>query len=265
MQMKRSQSTLQQLKTYYAKPEVASIKHLGFQNWFMNKSHSRFFVNMVKDVESVTFTNTYIDGDLNECVLKYMENMKELSLVNLYEERTTLTKSERIAWLQQTYPKLERFLWHGSFSSYGIEEFTTFFTNNPTIEFFSFSATATYLIEVLRTQNIRVNELFLEHDYDDLMWTDNMENLLYLCKTHNCRLHLKFDDEISEVDEETVDKLVELAPYIEGLYFESLKIDNFAHIWAAFNRLKVLQAYIFENADHFFNISSLEEIYHILP
>lgn len=192
-----------------------------------------------------------------------MENMKELSLVNLYEERTTLTKCERIAWLQQTYPKLERFLWHGSFSSYGIEEFTTFFTNNPTIEFFSFSATATYLIEVLRTQNIRVNELFLEHDYDDLMWTDNMENLLYLCKTHNCRLHLKFDDEISEVDEETVDKLVELAPYIEGLYFESLKIDNFAHIWAAFNRLKVLQAYIFENADHFFNISSLVEIYHI--
>lgn len=86
-----NEATLQQLKTYYAKPEVASIKHLGFQNWYMNKSHSRFFVNMVKDVESVTFTNTYIDGDLNECVLKYMENMKELSLVNLYEERTTLT------------------------------------------------------------------------------------------------------------------------------------------------------------------------------
>lgn len=64
-----NEATLQQLKTYYAKPEVASIKHLGFQNWFMNKSHSRFFVNMVKDVESVTFTNTYIDGDLNECVL----------------------------------------------------------------------------------------------------------------------------------------------------------------------------------------------------
>lgn len=38
-----NEATLQQLSTYYAKPNVASIKHLGFQFWIMEKSHSRFF------------------------------------------------------------------------------------------------------------------------------------------------------------------------------------------------------------------------------
>lgn len=241
---------------------IAVIKELRLESWSngLRKSHGPSFADAVKEVESLTLANTTVIGDLNQCLLKFMPNLKEL---RIWEDFNEPSETD---WMTKSYPKLERFIWHSN-EELPIDKFKQFLSNNPNISYFSLLAKSQNTVQKLIKDRIRVNELFFDlpsfffYDTNDMNTRTLLNDLLVLCKQQSCRLHLNWVNRESEIPS-LVDKLWSLAPYIEGLYFGNGALDKrFVQSLVTFEHLKVLQLDIGEHSDPFAAIPNVEEIY----
>lgn len=182
-----TKATLQRLEKYYAKSDVASIKQLHFDGWTLQKSHGRLLAKLVKNVESVTFSRTRVVDNLYEGALKYMKNMKELTIADGFFE----IQKKKNAWMLQKYPKLERFVWYSKHMDLPIAKTKKFFIINPNIKFFSLFTTSNTIVEKIIAENIQVNELDFEID----QWRKDQHSLLTklwtFCETQSCRLNVR--------------------------------------------------------------------------
>lgn len=245
-------ANLEQLHTFYETQEVASIKELRFNGWGLCPTQSRWLSNLVGDVESVTFSNTKIGGDLNECALQFMPKLKELTLSGMFDE------PKDSSWMNQTYPTLERFSLHLE-KSLPLTKIKHFLCMNPKIKIFSLRLRSHNAIKQLVRESIRIDELFFDiFSVSEL--SESLDDLLVLCQQQPCRLHLKLSSSINYF-RTFFGKVVLLAPYIEGLYFESILYADIANVLVRFENLKVLKFTISAEADVISRIPNLQEIY----
>lgn len=247
-------SALRQLNTFYASDENPTLKEVRFENWNTGTRKS-YATGMFKEVVSATFSNTTIRGDLNDYILKYMPKLQELTLLKKFTERADGNSD----WMNQTYPHLNRFAWHLDKREVPIDKIKAFFARNPNIRF-SLKSYSQATIEQLIQEGVRVDELFFEV----VGRPSVLDNLLILCaKQPNICLHLEFSYSAQEQLDDSLEQLKALAPYIEGLYFQSGVIDaNLAKILVTFNKLKVLQVDLgIRNAKRLVDIPNLTVLY----
>lgn len=246
-------ANLKELSRIYKAQEVASIKELRFDSWGrgVRSTQSRLLANLVKDVESVTFSNTKVCGDLNECALQFMPKLKELTLWGKLIE----PKDEPVNWMNHTYRKLERFSCHLE-QNLPLVKIKHFLSINPNIKICSLRINSNS-IEQLIQESIPIDELFVEIFHI----IPSLDNLLVLCQQQPCRLHLKFNQTNIITLKRFLGKLESLAPYIEGLYFENSIDAELANLLLGFENLKVIQFTITSNADIVCRIPNLQEIY----
>lgn len=254
-----STSALQRLDAYCKEHEMASFKQIRFEKWSqgMRKVHGPAMAEMVKEVESVTFSATKLFDDLNKCILQFMPKMKELTLWNRFTE----PNDEKVNWMEQNYPNLQRFVWHLTKQEVQVPKLKQFLTVNPNITFISLHSSSFETVNNLIAHSVRINELFFEFKFTNFSAT--FDALQTLCEHQLCNdLHLKFDNPVRSSLKQNHVKLVSLAPFIKGLYFEKDAIDaELANILVTFEHLKVLQFKIARNAAQLITIPSLEEVY----
>lgn len=254
-----SNAALRELSTFYASDENAAIKELRFENWRPGilKSHGNSLAFILKDVESVTFSKTAVLGDLHDFILQFMPNMKSLTLWKNFTEPENKTD-----WMNKTYPNLEHFAWHLESKEVPIARIKHFLDINPNIRSFSLQSKSPKTLNQLILQSIRVNELFFEVDRVECDVSTVLDDLrIFFKQQPNSRLHLKCGDAIRK--QLNFDKLANLGPYIEGLYFEKGVIDaKLAKQLVTFENLKVLQVELgIRNAKQLAAIPNLEEIF----
>lgn len=161
-------------------------------------------------------------------------------------------------WMESTYPNLKYFAWHtNSKLPIGLAKF--FFETNPGINFFSLQTRSRNTLRQLIERNIRVNELFFTMDGAANIFAD----LQALCVQQGTRLHLKFPDGAARTMlTNNMSQFIQLAQYIDGLYFEDSGIsDNLAQTLTTFDNLKVLQLNISMGAQILTGIQTLQVIY----
>lgn len=239
--------------------KMAPIKTLRIEGWGrgIRMSHRPALANLVKDVESITIANTKVLGDLNECLLKHIPNMKRLTLWQKFIEEPG---TDTVNWMQQIYPKLEYFAWHAD-QNVPVGGLMLLFELNPNINFFSLYSKSRDTLGQLFNEGIRIDELFVVLNRSNM--TAMFSDLQIMCEQQFCkRLHLKFSDAARPMLTTNLGPFMLLGPYIEGLYFEKLGIDmNLTQIIMTFDHLKVLQLNVAVNANFLSKIVSLEEIY----
>lgn len=248
---------LRQLNTFYASDENPTLKEVRFENWNTGprKNHGSGMSAMFKEVVSATFSNAAIRGDLNDYILKYMPKLKELTLLKKFTEPANGSSD----WMNRTYPQLNRFAWHLDKREVPIDRIKAFFIRNPNIRF-SLKSISQATIEQLIQEDVRVDELF----FKVVGRLSVLDNLLILCvKQPNICLHLEFSFWAQRHLNDNLDKLKALAPYIEGLYFQSGMIDaQLAKMLVTFNKLKVVQADLgIRNAKQLVDIPNLTVLY----
>lgn len=168
-----SKSELKRLAKFYTANKMSPIKNLRFDGWSrgLMEDHGRLIASIVAEVESFTLSNSTVIGDLHECILKHLPEMK----------RFTLWRKERInapmsyQWLQNQYPNLEYFAWHTN-DVLPIDLAKYFFEINPGIRFFSMQSNSQITLKQLIEQDICVNELFFTVTGDPRIFTD-LQNL----------------------------------------------------------------------------------------
>lgn len=147
-------------------------------------------------------------------------------------------------------------------------EIKRFLTLNSGIKFISLRLDSKEQLKVLMASDIPVNELFFAvNEYSKTAIAEIIEDLKIICGTQKSaresvkqtRLHLQIN---GHKFEKNSDRLELLAPYLVGLYFESVFLKCFAPVFPKLIKLKVLQAieYI-PNIDLLRLLPSLEEIY----
>lgn len=119
-------------------------------------SQGRIIAKLVQDAESITISNTKVVGDINECLLKYMTNMKRLRFCKWYGEPDD---DVAIDWMQREYPTLEYFAWHSS-SHLPFAKAIQFIQHNESINFFSLYVNSCNTLLQYANEAIRIDELF---------------------------------------------------------------------------------------------------------
>lgn len=235
------------------------IKTLRIDGWTrgLRMTHRPSLVNLVKDVESLTISNTKIYGDLNECLLKHIPNLKRLTL---WQKIEVEPGADPINWMEQTYPKLEYFAWHSD-KKPPPDDLNRFFELNPNINFFSLHSNSPETIGQLLNEGIHIDELYIDIRSTSIPVIFN--DLRVFCEQQQCkRLHLKFADSARPKLNANLGQFILLGPYIEGLYFEKNSIDpHLARTIITFDQLKVMQLNIAVNADILSQAPNLEEIF----
>lgn len=229
----------------------------------LRESHGPLIADAIKEVETLTLANTEVIVNLNECLLKFMPNLKELRIWKKFNE------PPKTDWMDKIYPKLNRFVWH-AYEELPIDKLKRFLSNNPNTTFFSLLTNSHDTVQKLIKDGIRINELFFKLPrFFELRRTLNysinnipklLDDLLVLCKQQFCRLHLNYVKRPLEFLL-NVGGLLSLAPYIEGLYFGHKLDKTFAQSLVTFEHLKVLQIDIREHSDEIAAIPNLREIY----
>lgn len=277
-----------------------AIKALRFENWRtgLRLYHGQLMADLLKDVEILTFANTKVSGDLHESMLRYLPNLRSLILwkaldepkqeekeepntekvpmshnnaemnennVELNDEnakpKKKRAKPKPVHWMEQTYPKLKNFAWYLT-AEMPVEKVKRFFEINQSIQTLSLWSKSRNTINELLLYDLCVNELFFEMPYKD--FADAFDDLYRLCTQQGTqvKLHLKFPDIVRSHLSRNLGKLVMLAPYIEGLYFEDKSVDDaLANEIVQFEKLKKLQVAMKNKVQWLTQLETLEELY----
>lgn len=199
------------------------IKSLQFNNWEakLERSHGVTIRAIVEGIESITFTDMVIDGDLYENILQFMPNMKHLTFCKTFQESDGVD----MRWMEKTYPMLESFAWH--VSTFPAAKLKLLFQVNPSIRHFSLLSTSIETIQQVKDEHIHVDELFIDFDCFTSMKHECPVALEYLQvireRQSGLKIHMKCNDMLRYYFCQHFDKLSPLALNIEGLYFESIK------------------------------------------
>lgn len=255
----QTKATMKQLSKFYKttggpKP-IKVLRFEGRGRGGFRQQHGPALKTLANTVESLIISNAKIYGDLNECILKHMPNLKQLTLWMGFEQPHT----ENINWMEQTYSNLEYFAWHSD-KELAVHKLNQFVALNPKLNFISLLCKSQRTLDCLNTVNVHVNQLFFVLNGNMAV---SLRALCVLCKQRIChRLHLKIPDRCRSELTRNMNQLIELAPHIEGLYFENTIInDNLARALVSFDQLKVLQFNISANAAILSKVPSLEEIF----
>lgn len=238
--------------------QMTPIKKLRLDDWTegLTVDHGRIMADMLTEVESFTLSYAKIHGDLHDCILKYLPNMKNLTIV----QKCPSNWMKHRQWLQHSYPNLEYFAWHiyKDYDKVPIELVRAFLQINPGIRFFSLQADVRDTVQKFVHSNDRLNELFFTvHNPSDFMY------LSQLCTKQDTRLHLMFADGSARmILDQYVTQFERLSPYIDGLFFEKEPIsETLAQTLTRFQHLKALQLHLSEHDGSLAGIAALEEIY----
>lgn len=259
LQIKKQLSTLCKL---YKSEMMPPIKVLKIDCWGRGLRTNTFETKRCKEfvehVETLTIVSTKVNGNLNDCVLKHMPQLKRLTL---WKELNEPDLDDEDDWMSRQYPNLEYFAWHLD-RSLPIERINTFFAFNPNINHFSLTAKTQSTLNQLQNEAIRVDVLYFTFASNSNM-AACFRDLQTLCAENLCRrLHLRFPDTVRRMLDRHLNELIFLSPYIEGLYFEKIDIsDELAHIIIVCDRLKVLQLNIASNFELLSRSNSLEEMF----
>lgn len=242
------------------------LEELQFENWFtiqyrLREMHGYMLAEALEDVESVTFSNMNVVGDLNQCILQFMPNLKELTLCKKFKEQ------EDVNWMEMNDPQLQRFVWHLD-EEVPVTKVKRFLGVNSNVTFFSLLSRSQHTIKELIKEGVQVNELFFDvtsgFSYFETEMPQALDELMVFCKQNSCEsLHLMFGESSRDSLQRNLDKLVALAPYIKGLYFDTKVINKeFVIALTKLENLKVLQYNFATNINGLMaNIPNLEEIY----
>lgn len=238
------------------------IKSLTISKWpLLRQIYGRVLAKVTQNVESITLLNTKLVGDLNKSLLQYVPQLKRLTLLKKLD-------GHEGGWMHRTYAKLEYFAWHLK-SEINVTQVRDLLITNPTIKTFSLLTMSEQTIKALITDNVRVDELFIEmHDFKNAL--EMLTELLGFCEKYKCyQLHLKISQIRVILPPENHIQLMSLAPYIRGLYFENEAIFNrFSVLYSplTLSNLKVIGLPSFASVDRIqkdprFNMNSLEEVF----
>lgn len=157
-----SQAKLKRLVDFSKINQMTPIRTLHLDGWQkrLTVDHGRIMAEILKEVESFTLSNSKVYGDMHDCILQYMPNLKSLKI----SQKKPSFWLDNHQWLTNAYPKLEYFAWHDN-TFLSIQEFLR---TNTSIRFFSFKADMQNAIKDMVSQNIRIDELFftLNHPND---------------------------------------------------------------------------------------------------
>lgn len=215
------------------------IRTLRFESWRtgLRKCHGAVLADIVQDVESVTFSNIKVVGDLNQNILQFMPKIKMLTLWKALDE----PNDNEVNWMEQSYRKLDYFAWHLK-RKVSVKQLKRFFQVNSTIQTFSLWSKSRNTISALITESICTDELFFDMPSDILAAFDELRRLCSTQMGKQVKLHLMFSDSVRTALNQNLKQLATLAPYIEGLYFENVFVDkDLVKVIAKCEHLKMIQ------------------------
>lgn len=245
----------QRLVDFYKGCNLAPIKTILFYRHALEEGHGCILADLFENVESVAFSQMAQMGELNRTILKFMPNLRELTLLS-----TLQLFGEQGDWWNESYPTLERFSWY--FTERGeipFKKFERFLGLNSNIKFISLRSKSVKTIEKLMEKDIHINELFFDAYPENIPKVLGTLHTLFdrgLCY----RLHLNILSLNQELLNKHLDRLATLGPYIEGLYLSRVIDKKLADLLISFDKLKVLECERSEDDNRLTAIPSLEVI-----
>lgn len=255
-----NKSKPQQLVDFYEGCNLAPIKTILFYRHALEDGHGCILADLLENVESVAFSHMKIHmGKLNKTILKFMPNLKELTLLSF-----VFLFGQQGDWWNKSYPTLERFSWYLTTNGeIPFAKFEQFLGLNPNIKFISLRSKSVRTIEKLIEKNIHINELFFDATmlFDPKNIPKLLRTLHILFERGLCyRLHLNILSLSQELLNKHLDGLSTLGPYIEGLYLSRVIDKKLADLLISFDKLKVLKCERSKDDNRLTAIPSLEVI-----